>query len=714
MNNQIFALDIGTRSVTGILLEKNETEYNIKKHYVLEHKERSMLDGQIHNVIQVADVIKRVKTELEIDEDFPLTDVYVAAAGRSLKTIRANAQADITETPLTTSEMIKHLELSAVHQAQVQLIQTNPKETIQNYYCVGYSVMRYYLDGDSIGSLIDQQGKIASTEVIATFLPTIVVESLNSSLERAGLRMKALTLEPIAALQVLIPESMRRLNVALVDIGAGTSDIALTRDGTVTAYGMVPVAGDEITEALSDEYLLDYPEAEQMKRTISPETNTTCTDILGFDKEISYSEFNRVIDSAVSYLGKTIAEEILTLNQQPPKAVMLIGGGSLTPHITEKIAEQLKLPENRVAIRGIEAIEHLNKTEMLPCGPDFVTPIGIAISAEEHPVHSFTVQVNNQPLRIFETKKMTVGDCCIESGIDIRKLYGKPGLSHFITVNNEDMILPGKLGTPPVILLNKKEANVDDLVNDGDIIEISKGLDGLSANFQLADILEPSKDPITIFYQDKNYTLMPKYFVNDREVQTDHILQDKDRVVIQEIETVDDFLNMTIPEEQFISKEFIIYMNGHQTTLPKTGTTILINGQPAKQEQTLKDSDVIEVGNDYMPTVADAFFTKYDQYWDNTKVFFHKQPVKIQQQKYEILRNEEVLSLDSTLHKNDELYIKERKLLPAIFQDVFRYIELDLTEANGRFTLLKNHETASFDSKLNTGDVLEIEWKTIN
>src|SRR5699024_2783125 len=248
---------------------------------------------------------------------------------------------------------------------------------------------------------------------------------------------------------------------------------------------------------------------------------------------------------------------------------------------------------------------------------------------------------------------MTVGDCCIESGIDIRKLYGKPGLSHFITVNNEDMILPGKLGTPPVILLNKKEANVDDLVNDGDIIEISKGLDGLSANFKLADILEPSKDPISIFYQDK------------------------DRVVIQEIETVDDFLNMTIPEEQFISKEFIIYMNGHQTTLPKTGTTILINGQPAKQEQTLKDSDVIEVGNDYIPTVADAFFTKYDQYWDNTKVFFHKQPVKIQQQKYEILRNEEVLSLDSTLHKNDELYIKERKLLPAIFQDVFRYIELD-------------------------------------
>src|SRR5690625_5853026 len=111
----------------------------------------------------------------------------------------------------------------------------------------------------------------------------MVIESLLAAIVRGDLEMDALTLEPIAAIDVLIPESMRRLNIALVDIGAGTSDIALTRDGTVTAYGMVPVAGDEITEALSDAYLLDYREAEQMKRAIHPETATTITDILGFE-----------------------------------------------------------------------------------------------------------------------------------------------------------------------------------------------------------------------------------------------------------------------------------------------------------------------------------------------------------------------------------------------------------------------------------------------
>ena len=80
--------------------------------------------------------------------------------------------------------------------------------------------------------------------------------------------MEALTLEPIAAINVLIPPSMRRLNVALVDIGAGTSDIAITDAGTVIAYGMVPIAGDEVTEAISDHYLLDFPMAEKAKREL--------------------------------------------------------------------------------------------------------------------------------------------------------------------------------------------------------------------------------------------------------------------------------------------------------------------------------------------------------------------------------------------------------------------------------------------------------------
>src|SRR5699024_4913509 len=190
----------------------------------------SMLDGQIHNVVQVADVIKEVKEVLE-KKNGPLDKVCVAAAGRALKTIYATKSIDIKNKALTSEEEVKHLELSAVQQAQAQLTEDKERQ-FANYHCVGYSVLHYKLDGEKIGSFIDQIGEEATVDIIATFLPKVVVESLLAALERADLTMEALTLEPIAAIHVLVPESMRRLHATLIDIGAGTSDIAIAKDGT--------------------------------------------------------------------------------------------------------------------------------------------------------------------------------------------------------------------------------------------------------------------------------------------------------------------------------------------------------------------------------------------------------------------------------------------------------------------------------------------------
>src|SRR5690606_15586345 len=173
----------------------------------------------------------------------------------------------------------------------------------------------------------------ASVEIIATFRPTRLVESLISPLERANLAMEALTWAPIAAIKFLSPESMRRLYVALADVCAATSDIAITDKGTVVAYGMVPVAGDEITEAISDQYLLDFKDAEQTKRKNVNEGKATVADILGFETTITYDTLVSDISAQIENLAEAITDEILRLNGRSPRAVMLIGGGSLTPEL---------------------------------------------------------------------------------------------------------------------------------------------------------------------------------------------------------------------------------------------------------------------------------------------------------------------------------------------------------------------------------------------
>ena len=95
-----------------------------------------------------------------------------------------------------------------------------------------------------------------------------------------GLEVANLTLEPIAAINVAIPESYRLLNIALVDIGAGTSDISITKDGSIIAYGMIPLAGDELTELIVQNYLVDFKTAEYIKLQSTTEEEITYKDIM--------------------------------------------------------------------------------------------------------------------------------------------------------------------------------------------------------------------------------------------------------------------------------------------------------------------------------------------------------------------------------------------------------------------------------------------------
>lgn len=94
-----------------------------------------------------------------------------------------------------------------------------------------------------------------------------------------------------------------------MDIGAGTSDIAACRDGSVTGYTMATVAGDEITEALMKEYLLDFDTAEKLKMKLDTEKEVHFQDILGNAITLSSEEVFSRIDFAADALGREIAEK---------------------------------------------------------------------------------------------------------------------------------------------------------------------------------------------------------------------------------------------------------------------------------------------------------------------------------------------------------------------------------------------------------------------
>ncbi|MBD8037534.1 cell division protein [Solibacillus sp. A46] len=714
MTNKLFALDIGTRSVVGIILEQHEDKYHVADILVKEHKERAMVDGQIHNVLYVAELIQEIKTKLE-ETHGPLKKVSVAAAGRALKTEQALVTLSIKNRPIFTEEDINRLELQAVQQAQQQLLQH--KEDVKNnhYYCVGYSVLYFRLDGEEIGSLLDQQGDEASVEVIATFLPRVVVESLLAALKRADLEMEALTLEPIAAINVLIPPTMRRLNVALVDIGAGTSDIAITDKSTVVAYGMVPTAGDEITESLSDHYLLDFPIAEITKRQMHTNEEILIQDILGFDEYIPRAEVVKAIFPAIENLAKSIGEEILRLNNNvPPKAVMLVGGGSLTPHLPEELGKVLNLPANRVAVRDVNAIQNLTRAEHIPATPELVTPIGIAIAAQKSPIHYMSISVNDQVVRLFELKEMTVGDAFLAANIRAKQLYGRLGHGLSITVNGQNVFVPGEHGQPAQIVLNGEIASTKTLIKNGDKIQLIPGKDGADAYATVRDIIdEAAVKKITIGKE--KYIIEPKVIVNEKPVKLDTPIQDRDVIVVQTVTTVEDAFNSTNNTkhlQQFSS--YCVHLDGKPVYLPEFSSQLFINGKPAKTHYPIQTGDVITFEQIMLPSAEQIAASLNLLLEEKVIVTFQQEQVELAKTAREFYVNGQIVQSTSTVPNGATIKIIEKDTGKWIYQDVFRFSTWQLpTTFKGSFTILRNGQPSTFDAEIFGGDLLEIQLAEI-
>lgn len=710
MATTLFALDIGTRSVVGIILKEENESYHVTDLVSIEHKERSMIDGQIHNILSVANVITEIKETLE-KKHGPLKKVSVAAAGRALKTIEGSISVDISEGSLISTEDVNRLELAAVQQAQAQLLSSSSAINSNTYYCVGYSVLHYKLDDEKIGNLIDQSGRNASVDVIATFLPQVVIESLLSALKRSGLEMEALTLEPIAAIQVLIPPSMRRLNVALIDIGAGTSDIAITDNNTVIAYGMVPLAGDEVTETLSSEYLLDFPLAENIKRQLATHDDVTIVDILGFEQITPSEEVNLIIEPTVQRLAQSISEEIRRLNGgNSPKAVILVGGGSLTPNLSEKISTCLDLPKNRVAIRGLEALSGVTTDPSIGSSPDLITPIGIAIAARKAPIHYMSVTVNKREIRLFELKEMTVADALLASNISARQLYGKPGHGMTISINGKDIIIPGEHGTPSTIILNGKIASSKDLITSEDVIELVGGQNGADATATVQDLFEDLR-PIHITIDGKSVTLNPKIYINEKEQPIGTSIQDRDKIVISQEKTLIAALNKMNAPNLAEKSSVIVYIDGKPITLQGQSTSFFSGTIAIKPNQTLTDGEIITTKKPPLPTVAEIALQAGQKIIDPMTVTFNNKEMIIRKERVKITLNGEPVEESRVVQPNDRLDFTSLNNGQIVFSDVFAFTDYRLpTHSVGTYQLLRNGEPIGFNDPIFGGDNLQISF----
>ena len=486
--DMIFALDIGTRSVVGVVGKPSGGRFKAMEIEMAEHGSRAMLDGQIDNIQQVGALARTVTERLEERLGVRLERVCVAAAGRALRTQSGSFALDLSDEKSITAEMISRLEAGALSAAE-EALQVED-EVRRQFFMVGYTVAQYRLDNYPLSSLLDHSGQKAEADVVATFLPGEVVESLYAAMRAAGLQVSSLTLEPIAAMNAAIPAELRLLNLALVDIGAGTTDIAVCRDGSVTGYTMATIAGDEITEAIMRAYLVDFQTAEEMKRNLRPGEDAHYTDILGLENTATFEEIHTAIQEPMGRLAEAIAAQVAELNGGAPSALFLAGGGSKLDGLREKVAASLGMDERRVAIAGSNYSKSAFADEIDLNNPEYATPLGIAVSAALGLLNdSYVITLNGETAKLFRSGVLTVRDILLMNGYTYADMLGRSGRNLGVTLNGRHMILRGEPAVPAILRVNGEEAAITTVVHAGDSIRFQPARSGADAAKTLGELL---------------------------------------------------------------------------------------------------------------------------------------------------------------------------------------------------------------------------------
>ena len=514
----IYGLDIGTRSIVGTVGYMEKDHFVVVAQKVREHETRAMLDGQIHDIGAVGEMIRDVTDELEKELDITLSQVCIAAAGRVLQTVTTSVEIDLEGEKLITKEDIFALDSYGIEKAYEEFQKEN--ELDMKFYCVGYTVMHYYMNHYPMSNLENHKAKIIAADLIATFLPDDVVDGLYKAVELAGLEVANLTLEPIAAMAVAIPQMYRMLNIALIDVGAGTSDISITKDGSIVAYGMLPVAGDCLTEDIARHCLVDFTTAEMIKRGIEHSDTVEYKDIMGLPQTISKEEVLSVCSDNLTEMAEQAADKIMELNgDKPVSAVFVVGGGGKIEGYTQLVADRLGIARERCALRGEEVMQKIDflpgdikKDSML------VTPVGICLNYYEQSNNFVFVTLNGERVKLYDNNKLAVVDAAIQAEIPNDALFPKRGESLTFTFNGKQKVIRGERGESAVILLNGEPADIHTPIRGNDRIEIKESTAGAAAVMELGKLAEYNQE-IHITVNGQNITL-PKFASANGELQS--------------------------------------------------------------------------------------------------------------------------------------------------------------------------------------------------
>ena len=379
------ALDVGTEFAKALVFEIDETGHGTirgvgRKRQGLSH----MQSGTVADIAAVVDNCSVALQEAEEMAGFRPSQVVIGIAGELVKgfTTTHSQERKRPDVPISEAELqrlIDGVQREALREAERSITWETGLPHV-DVRLVHAAVTGAAIDGYALTNPVGFQGRHVRIGIFNAFAPLVHLGALQSVASQLDLELLEVVAEPYAVARVLGTEQVRQAGALFVDVGGGTTDVALVRHGGIEGTRMFALGGRAFTKSLADKLDLPFPRAEALKvdyaRGLVVERREEVASIVADDVEVWSA-------------GVELVMEELSAGDLLPGRVYLCGGGSRLPDVQAALSAERfwkRLPFARppeVTIMSPEQVESIEDATELLVDQQDVTPLGLAFQAIE-------------------------------------------------------------------------------------------------------------------------------------------------------------------------------------------------------------------------------------------------------------------------------------------------------------------------------------------
>ncbi|MDE6620981.1 MAG: hypothetical protein K2K74_10950, partial [Lachnospiraceae bacterium] len=371
-----------------------------------------------------------------------------------------------------------------------------------------------------------------------------------------------------------------------IDVGEGTSDSSITDDGSVTAFGMIPCAGDTLTELLAKTCLIDFTTAEMIKTAAATQEEIVYEDIMGVEQTITAKEVIAICQSEIEKMSKLAANAIKELNGgSSPSAVFIVGGGGKIKGFDTLVAAELGLDPKRVALRGEEIMRDVDFPDDALKDSTIITPIGICLTYYEQYNNFIYITFNGNRIKLYDNNKLTVTDAAIQADFTRDGLFPRRGEELRYTVNGKKRITKGEYGESAHVYVNGEEVSLSHNIKSNDVIILEESTLGTPAQEKIADLIDYN-GKIVIYLNGDEMPLPKPVKVNGTAVTEEYLIQNGDEIEVASVYTYEEIFGYF----DLSPEDMLLFINGE-----KADDTMEIHASDKLEFKNRKEYELKEI-----------------------------------------------------------------------------------------------------------------------